>query len=727
MMTLPAAALLLSVLSTAQPDLPRITVTGDGFEVGESCVLVLPDQPIADADGDGVIHVTADDIVIRFAEGSVLRGAAPEASPAGMTGIGIRVDGRTGVTIAGADVRGFKVGLYATAAHNLTLEESSFSENFRQELLSTPAAEAGSDWLWPHRNDGNEWLTNYGAAVYLEESDNAIVRQVQVRTGQNGIVLDRVEDSKVYDCDASFLSGWGLAMWRSSRNVISRNALDFCVRGYSHGVYNRGQDSAGILMFEKCNDNVIAENSATHGGDGFFGFGGSASLKGENRTGNNGNLLIGNDFSYAPAHGIEMTFSFDNKFVRNRLVENAICGVWGGYSQSTTIAENEFAGNGEMAYGLERGGVNIEHGYDNRIVRNVFRENRCGIHLWWDADEHLMREPWAKANERGSAEYLIAGNRFEGDDLALHLRETTGVFFVDNQLAGVETEMDVDETSEVITEGAAPAMIEVWDYPVYGETSPVGARSHLAGRANIIMTQWGPWDHESPLLRLREVSEDGKVHIWEALRVGPRVNLRMALTQGLRYEHIKGDENHEIRIHAEHLGGVLPYRIEIITGNHNLSADGLVSRIPWQVWTFPTSADPRDDAAAWKSDSEAARRGKPAMLWNLDLPYGMGGPAGIEALRAGESMAGVVDGFGTVAEAGVVLPAGRWRVSTLSDDGVRVSVDGRPILENWTWHAPARDAAEFTVEQERSVLIYVEHFELDGYAVLEVELTPVDE
>ena len=36
-------------------------------------------------------------------------------------------------------------------------------------------------------------------------------------------------------------------MWRSSATSFHRNAFDFCVRGYSHGVYNRGQDSAGIL------------------------------------------------------------------------------------------------------------------------------------------------------------------------------------------------------------------------------------------------------------------------------------------------------------------------------------------------------------------------------------------------------------------------------------------------------------------------------------------------
>ena len=118
------------------------------------------------------------------------------------------------------------------------LAQLDVSGNFQQRLLSTPEAEDSSDWLWPHRNDNNEWATAYGAGLYVEDSDRVTVRRVRARNGQNGIVLDRVNDSKIYDNDCSFLSGWGLALWRSSENVISRNAFDFCVRGYSHGVYN---------------------------------------------------------------------------------------------------------------------------------------------------------------------------------------------------------------------------------------------------------------------------------------------------------------------------------------------------------------------------------------------------------------------------------------------------------------------------------------------------------
>src|SRR5690606_7728049 len=183
-------------------------------------------------------------------------------------------NGATGVTLRNAHVHGYHVGIWATEASGLVIDGADVSDNYRAHLKSTPVAEDGSDWLSPHHNDNNEWMTRYGAAIYIEDSNNVDVHDVYCRRGQNGILLDRVEDSKVYDNDCSFLSGWGLGLWRSSRNVITRNALDFCVRGHVEGVYNRGQDSAGILCFEQCNDNVIAENSVTHGGDGFFGFAG---------------------------------------------------------------------------------------------------------------------------------------------------------------------------------------------------------------------------------------------------------------------------------------------------------------------------------------------------------------------------------------------------------------------------------------------------------------------
>ncbi|HYG33693.1 MAG TPA: right-handed parallel beta-helix repeat-containing protein, partial [Clostridia bacterium] len=440
----------------AQPT-PIIELTAPTV-ITQSCRVVIPPGTIIrDLNDQGVIIIGAPNIEIQFAENSVLRGSPADMRPDEYKGYAIRLNGHTNVTIRGARISGFWCGLWATKADGLTLENIDASDNRRAFLKSTPVAEDSGDWLFGHNNDQHEWLTNYAAAIYIEESANVTVRNSKVWHGQNALCLDRVTDSRIYDNNFLFNSGWGIALWRCERNVITRNALDFCVRGYSHGVYNRGQDSAGIFAFEQNNDNIIAENSVTHGGDGFFGFAGREAL-GEignhpvewyKRRGNTGNLLVSNDFSYASAHGIENTFSFGNKYLKNRVVGNAICGVWAGYSRDTLIAGNEFEENGDMGYGLERGGVNIDHGGDNWIVHNSFVKNKCGVHLWGGANPDFEKRNWAKANGYASTGSVIANNTFEGYAVAFHFRGPGEVVLGPNKLVAVGKEMVADPQYKV--------------------------------------------------------------------------------------------------------------------------------------------------------------------------------------------------------------------------------------------------------------------------------------
>jgi len=61
--------------------------------------------------------------------------------------------------------------------------------------------------------------------------------------------------------------------------------------------------------------------------------------------------------------------------------------------------------------------------------------------------------------------------------------------------------------------------------------------------------------------------------------------------------------------------------------------------------------------------------------------------------------------------------------ATLSDDGVRVTVDGRTIIDNWTWHGPTRDTGTFDLSEDHAVEIVVEHFEINGYAAFELSIS----
>jgi hypothetical protein len=61
---------------------------------------------------------------------------------------------------------------------------------------------------------------------------------------------------------------------------------------------------------------------------------------------------------------------------------------------------------------------------------------------------------------------------------------------------------------------------------------------------------------------------------------------------------------------------------------------------------------------------------------------------------------------------------------TLGDDGVRVTADGQRIIDEWSWDRPTHNERTLILAQDKTVEILVEHFEIDGYAVLELGISP---
>ena len=713
------SVLLPGLLVLAAQEAGPLVVAHDNVTIDRSCtVRVL--GPIADVDANGVVHITADDITVDF-DGLALRGATALTAADRLTGIGIVITGN-GVTLRNARVAGFKVGIHAVRAKAVVLEHCDVSGNYRQHLSSDVDREDPADWLSPHANDAGEWRSRYGAGIYLEQCTQATVRRCRAREGQNGLILDRVERSVIYDNDFSFLSGWGIALWRSSKNAITRNALDFCVRGYSHGVYNRGQDSAGLLMFEQCSDNVIAENSATHCGDGIFAFAGNEALGEEatqakidhTRRGNNDNLIARNDLSYSAAHGLELTFSFGNRIFANRLVGNAICGLWGGYSRDMLITENLFTENGGAGYGSERGGINIEHGQRVVVLRNRFTDNACGVRFWWDADEHLAELPWTAANGFGSGDNLVIDNEFVRDRTAIEVRLAGPTTIAANRMTLVAVEIDRDDHSPILRRGQLEMKWEEPELPIFGETRPIGARSELDGRERIHITEWGPYDHRRPIL-VRVPSDSGTAtHEYRVLgpaRRGATVG-ELRVTGAVSARRI--GEDGEIEVTATR-PGVIPYGLRVDPGEDGgdeLGAEGLLVVATWNVRFFRWTRDPREDAEAWRREAGAS---SPIALPHLALDFGALGPE-----RYGGDAA--PDRFGTLAEAQLEFPAGAWTIRTVSDDGIRVWIDDTLVIDDWTHHAAARHETPLEVGETRTVALRVEHFELDGAATLVLEI-----
>ena len=98
---------------------------------------------------------------------------------------------------------------------------------------------------------------------------------------------------------------------------------------------------------------------------------------------------------------------------------------------------------------------------------------------------------------------------------------------------------------------------------------------------------------------------------------------------------------------------------------------------------WPTEIDPRTHLEAYRklAASSTAASGEVDELW---FHYGMRGPSQlgisdkITAAKLGH------DHFGMIATTRLPLTKGRWQFHTLSDDGVRVSVDNKTIIENWS-------------------------------------------
>jgi len=642
------------------------------------------------------IRVTADGVTLDLAE-ATLRGAADDASPDSFAGIGILIEGRKNVIVRGGKLSGFRCAILVRDCENVVIEGVNVSGNFRQRLRSTPEREDPVDWLRPHANDKQEWRTRYGAGICLENCRDCKVVECVGRGQQNGLILDRCTGARVLDNDFSFNSGWGIALWRSSGNLVSQNKCDWCVRGYSHGVYDRGQDSAGILMFEQCSRNTIFRNSATHSGDGFFLYAGEETLKRTGKGGCNDNLIAYNDFSHAVANAIEATFSRGNRFLGNRC-DDSNYGVWAGYSYGTLIEGNTFTGN-------RIAGVAIEHGRENRIVFNTFLDNRDGIRLWWDDDKQLLASRFGQNHDCKSAAYLIAGNSFEGDRVGVRLTDTSRVAILGNHFEDVGDALVRKGKCEAITRGEdAPADLHGTKIqeklPAHRDVFlPDG---HARGMRRIMVDEWGPLDPNEPHVFPRSVVA------WD------RCRFFLVGAGAVEHTRIEIDGDFLVELHEggyfsvrAQKPGAFPFKGTVTFDGRKFRIEGVVLNAEWTIRHWAWTIDPRKE---WSVPADAAvtkRR-------RIDFPWGGGGPGA--KLPA--------DRFATHASTRIPMPKGRYELRTVSDDGVRVTVDGKVVIEDWTWHAPKehRVIVELAAGEHDFV---VEHFEIDGHAVLRFDLRPL--
>ncbi|MBC8088507.1 MAG: right-handed parallel beta-helix repeat-containing protein [Phycisphaerae bacterium] len=657
-----------------------------------------------------LIVIRGDNITVDFS-GAELRGASLESAPDEARGVAVRVEEGRNVRVINARIRGYRIGILAIGTRDLQLSGNNLSHNWKPRLFSVVEHESLVDWMSYHKNEKREWM-RFGAGIYLEGVTGGELQNNVVEQGSNGLLMVRTDSLRVHDNSFSFNSALGIGLYRSNHNQIAGNSVDYNVRGYSHGFFRRGQDSAGLLMYEQSSHNVVAWNSMTHSGDGLFLWAGQTTMD-TGQGGANDNLFFGNDFSFAPTNGMEATFS-RNDFIGNR-IEGSDHGLWGGYSFDSRVVGNCFQAN--------RIGIAIEHGQANVLSQNSFIGDSLGISLWANPIEP---SDWGypKHRDTKSRDYRIIRNTFNVPAAAMKIENTTVADSSGNRFAGRSG--TIAESCDPASQVPADVMQSISSRLPAPQRAMPSSNVTLLKRNAIVIDEWGPFDWRSPKLwpvdstrsrqlRLRVLGPVGKWRI-----VGRRGLSAVSSTTGMVGDTIvvtpdtagDGTLSRDWSLNLEYRGAAttnargkqLPPNTPVA-----FSYDVFEPRTSWNVQFFvwSDSTDPRTKSQAFQQllkSKPLLSRTEPRLDYMWYRPT-------IKELPQTK--------YAAVATTRVTVPAGVFSLRTISDDAIRVWIDGKLAIDNWTPHESAVNYAPLAAGTHT---LRVEYAQVEGWTELKVEV-----
>ena len=355
-----AAVPLFGLTFPSAPPCTRLTRAGTQIQ-GE--VKICPGRyRLADPGERGVIIVAASFTRLDLTGVTLESG---DSVPGRFVGVGVMSKGVDRVEIIGGAIRGYRYGVRVEGGRGHRVSGMDLSGSRAQALRSTATVYSDLDWLNIFRPDTFDL---YGGGLLLKWTDDVSVTGVTARAAQNGISLFGTRGAYLADNDVSANTGWGINLWLSARNVIVRNKAHHNARCESPS-YSHGCDSAGLLLRERSDSNLIADNDLSFSGDGFF-------LSGHRPLvqPSIGNLVIRNNASFSYHNAFESTFSAWNVFIENR-ADSSGYGFWLGYSTGNVV-------RGNTIVGARADGIAIEHGSDTEIAANVIIGGVRGIHLF---------------------------------------------------------------------------------------------------------------------------------------------------------------------------------------------------------------------------------------------------------------------------------------------------------------------------------------------------------
>ena len=234
---------ILPVLPMRAEDVTTVEEITDNLRITTSVKFKKGRYVVRDADGNGVLHVAADGITIDL-DGVELWGSAGAAADT-FSGVGLVVHGRRNVKIVNASVHGYK--------YNIRVEDSSGVSIRRCDVSHSLAPRISRDGekmrIWLGLRSLDAWRS-YGAGIWIENSRQCVVEACRGQNAANGLLTVETTESSFRSNDFSFVSGWGIGLYRSSRNEVFWNHLDFVGRPWGGSV---GADAAALVLVHSCN------------------------------------------------------------------------------------------------------------------------------------------------------------------------------------------------------------------------------------------------------------------------------------------------------------------------------------------------------------------------------------------------------------------------------------------------------------------------------------------
>ena len=234
-------------------------------------------------------------------------------------GVGILLQGRSGVTIRNCKVKGWDVGLYAMQGRNLLFERNDFSGNYLDDDYNVEDLRP-----YPH---GGMIVNAIQRSRILGNVSNGNMHGIQALNSSRLLVQGNVTNRN---------RGWGIYFYSTTASQVFSNTVDYNNRNCPEWGKDAGCGAAGIVLTQQSDRNQIGWNTLRYNGDGIYQGNTPESASNEIEMFNN---VISNSI----ANGIEATFSKSN-YIHHNTFDNDNYGAWLGYAQYVRFEYNTVRG-----------------------------------------------------------------------------------------------------------------------------------------------------------------------------------------------------------------------------------------------------------------------------------------------------------------------------------------------------------------------------------------------